>query len=57
MADAIMRGEKPTVNDTKTYNNGAKILSSSLLPMTAVDKSNYKKLLIDSGYIKEEQLK
>ena len=57
MADAIMRGEKPTVNDTKTYNNGAKILSSNLLPMTAVDKSNYKKLLIDSGYIKEEQLK
>ena len=57
MADAIMRGEKPQINDTKTYNNGAKVLQSNLLPMVAVDKSNYKKYLIDSGYIKESQLK
>ena len=56
MVDAIMSGKTPEINDTKTYNNGTKILPSYLIKPVAVDKSNYKKILIDSGYIKENQL-
>ena len=57
MVEALMAGKKPEINDTKTYNNGVKILPSYLLKPVAVDKTNYKKILIDSGYIKEDQLK
>jgi len=57
MVDALMTGSKPEVNDTKTYNNDVKVVPSYLLKPVAVDKTNYKKILIDSGYIKEDQLK
>jgi len=57
MVDALMTGGKPEINDTKTYNNGVKVLPAYLLKPVVVDKSNYKKVLIDSGYIKEAELK
>lgn len=57
MADAMLKGEKPEVNDEKTYNNGVKIVPSYLEVPVAVDKDNYKKELIDSGYYTEAQLK
>ena len=57
MVDAVMSGKKPEINDTKTYNNKVKIVPSYLLKPVAVDLSNYKQVLVDSGYIKEEQLK
>ena len=57
MVDALMSGKKPEVNDTKTYNNKVKVVPSYLLKPVSVDLSNYKRVLIDSGYIKEEQLK
>ncbi len=57
MANAVLSGKTPEINDTKTYNNGIKVLPSYLLKPILVDKSNYKKELIDSGYIKEEKLK
>ena len=57
MVEAIMAGKKPEINDTKTYNNGVKTLPSYLLKPVAVDKSNYEKILVGSGYIKAEQLK
>ena len=56
MVDAILNGQEPEVNDTKSYNNGAKVVPSYLLQPQFVDKSNYKKLLIDSGYYKEDEL-
>ena len=56
MVDAILNGQEPEVNDTKSYNNGAKVVPSYLLQPQLVDKSNYKKLLIDSGYYKEDEL-
>ena len=56
MVDAILNGQEPEVNDTKSYNNGAKVVPSYLLQPQFVDKSNYKKLLIDSGYYKESDL-
>ena len=57
MVDAMLSGKTVPVNDTKTYNNKVKIVPSYLLKPVAVDKTNYKAILVDSGYIKEEQLK
>lgn len=56
MVDDVLAGKKPQVNDTKTYNNKIKVVPSYLLKPVAIDLSNYKKELIGSGYIKEEQL-
>ncbi|MDR7307574.1 multiple monosaccharide ABC transporter substrate-binding protein [Rhodoferax saidenbachensis] len=57
MVDAVMGGKAPEINDTKTYNNKVKVVPSYLLKPVAVDLSNYKQVLVGSGYIKEEQLK
>jgi putative multiple sugar transport system substrate-binding protein len=57
MADAVLKGGKPEVNNSKDYDNGKKIVPSYLLEPVIVYKSNYKKVLIDSGYYKEEDLK
>ena len=57
LVDAVLSGKQPEINDTKTYNNKVKIVPSYLLKPVAVDLSNYKQVLIGSGYIKEEQLK
>lgn len=57
MVDALMTGSKPEINDTKTYNNDVKVVPSYLLKPVSVDKSNYEKVLIGSGYYKPEQLK
>jgi putative multiple sugar transport system substrate-binding protein len=57
MVDALLSGGKPEINDTKTYNNGIKVVPSFLLKPVAVDKSNWKPILIDSGYYKESDIK
>ncbi|APW44305.1 multiple monosaccharide ABC transporter substrate-binding protein [Rhodoferax saidenbachensis] len=57
LVDAIISGKKPEINDTKTYNNKVKVVPSYLLKPVSVDISNYKQVLVDSGYIKEDQLK
>ena len=57
MVDAVLSGKSPEINDTKTYNNKVKVVPSYLLKPVSVDLSNYKKVLVDSGYIKEDQLK
>lgn len=57
LVDAVLSGKKPEINDTKTYNNKVKVVPSYLLKPVPVDLSNYKEVLIGSGYIKEEQLK
>ena len=57
MIDALLSGGKVEVNDTKTYENGKKIVPSYLLKPVSVDASNWKAVLIDSGYYKESQIK
>ena len=57
MIDAMASGRQPEINDTKTYNNGVKIVPSYLLKPVAVDLSNWHAVLIDSGYYKESQIK
>jgi putative multiple sugar transport system substrate-binding protein len=57
MIDAMLSGKKPEINDTKTYNNGVKVVPSYLLKPVSVDASNWKEVLIGSGYYKEAQIK
>lgn len=55
MVDALLKGSEPEINDTKTYDNGVKIVPSYLLKPVSVDKSNWKEALIDSGYYTADQ--
>ncbi|MGD9913180.1 MAG: multiple monosaccharide ABC transporter substrate-binding protein [Rhizobiaceae bacterium] len=57
LVDAALSGGKPEINDEKTYENGVKTVPSYLLVPVSVDASNYKQIVVDSGYIKEEDLK
>ncbi len=57
MINAVMKGEEVEVNDTKTYDNGKKVVPSFLCEPVFADKDNYKKLLVESGYYTEDQLK
>ncbi|MTH33501.1 substrate-binding domain-containing protein [Paracoccus limosus] len=57
MVNAMMKGEEPQVNDTKTYNNGVKVVPSYLLEPVAVTEKNLKDVLVGSGYYTEDQLK
>ena len=56
MTDAILKGKKPKVNDTTSYNNGKKVVPSYLLKAQVLTKDNYKKLVVDSGYLTEKDL-
>ncbi len=55
MVDALLSGKSPEVNDTKTYNNGVKIVPAYLLKPVIVDKFNWRATLVDSGYYKPSQ--
>jgi len=57
LVDKVLSGGKPDGLDTKTYNNDVKVVPSILLTPHEVDKSNYQKLLVDSGYTKADDLK
>ncbi|HEU5295504.1 MAG TPA: multiple monosaccharide ABC transporter substrate-binding protein [Burkholderiaceae bacterium] len=57
LIDDVLSGKQPKINDTKTYNNGIKVVPSYLLKPVSVDASNWKPVLIDSGYYKESQIK
>jgi len=57
MVDAVLKGKKAPVNDTKTYDNGMKVVPSFLCDPVYADATNYKKILVDSGYYKATELK
>jgi putative multiple sugar transport system substrate-binding protein len=56
MGDAVLTGKKPEVNDTKTYDNGKKVVPSYLLKPVSIDKSNTQRL-VDDRYYTAGQLK
>jgi len=56
MVDALEKGGKAPVNDTKSYNNGVEVVPSYLLTPVYVDKSNYQSILIGGGYYTAAQL-
>ena len=57
MVDAVLSGKEPEINDTKTYNNGVKVVPSYLLEPQPVDAKNYEEVLVKSGYYTADQLK
>lgn len=56
MADAVLNGKEAEVNDTKTYNNGVKVVPSYLLEPVSVDVSNWESILVGSGYYTKDQV-
>ncbi len=57
MSEDLLNGKTPQTNDTTTYNNGVKVVPAMLLTPYIVNKDNYQKILVDSGYIKASDLK
>jgi putative multiple sugar transport system substrate-binding protein len=55
MVEAIEQGRPVPVNDTKTYENGVKVVPAYLLKPVVVDATNWKQVLVDGGYYKESQ--
>lgn len=56
MIDAVIEGSEPEINDTETYDNGKMVVPSYLCEPLSLDKDNYRELVIDSGYYKEEEI-
>jgi putative multiple sugar transport system substrate-binding protein len=56
MVDAIVKGGTVETNDTKTYNNGVKVVPSYLLPPVVVTKDDVKTKLVDSGFYTADKL-
>jgi putative multiple sugar transport system substrate-binding protein len=56
MIQEITSGATVTVNDTKSYDNGLKVVPTELLQPVACDKSNCKQILLDAKYYTDAQL-
>lgn len=56
MVDALLSGKQVAVNDTKSYNNGVKVVPAYLLTPVIVTQANWKQVLVDSGYYKQSQI-
>lgn len=56
MVDQIATGQKVDVNDTKSYDNGVKVVPTYLLAPVVVTKDDIKSKLIDSGFYKASDL-
>lgn len=56
MVDAVLQGKEPEINDTKTYNNGVKIVPAYLVRPYLIGKGDIKRLLVDSGYYTQDQI-
>ena len=50
MVEAIAGQKAPEINDTQNFMNGKKIVPAHVLKGIPVDASNYKSVLVDSGY-------
>lgn len=57
MVQALLGDSEPEINDTKTYDNGVKVIPSYLLEPVSVDASNWEKILIEGGYYTMDQVK
>ena len=56
MVDAILKGGKPEINDTKTYDNGTGVIPSYLCNPVFATRDKLREMLVDSGYYTAEQL-
>ena len=56
MVDALLAGKEVPVNDTKTYDNGVKVVPSYLLKPVSVGRDNWEEILVGSGYYTKDQI-
>jgi putative multiple sugar transport system substrate-binding protein len=56
MADAVLNGREPEVNDTETYNNKVKVVPSFLHESVIITKDNLVKEVVDTGYYTQEEV-
>src|SRR3981189_1241952 len=56
MVDPALSGKPAPATGTTPYKNGVKVVPSYLLKPVVVDKTNWEKVLIDSGYYKKAQI-
>ncbi len=56
MVGAALSGAEVPINNTTTYTNGVKFVPSFLLVPYSVDATNWRELLIDSGYYTADQI-
>jgi putative multiple sugar transport system substrate-binding protein len=56
MVQAVLEGTTPEINDKEQYNNNVITVPAYLCTPVAVDKDNYKELIVECGYYTEEQL-
>jgi putative multiple sugar transport system substrate-binding protein len=56
MVDQIAKGQTVEVNDSKTYDNGKKVVPSYLLPPQVVTKDAVESVLVKSGFYKASDL-
>ena len=56
MVEAALSGAEVPINNTTTYDNGVKVVPSYLLVPYSVDATNWRELLIDSGYYTADQI-
>jgi putative multiple sugar transport system substrate-binding protein len=54
--EAILAGNEPEINDTTTYDNGKKVVPSYLITPEVVVKDDVQVKLIDSGFLKAEDV-
>ena len=57
MLQQLFDGEKVDSNDDKSYDNGKGFVPTYLCTPGFVDKDNYKKVIVDTNYYTEDQLK
>ncbi|MET7472874.1 multiple monosaccharide ABC transporter substrate-binding protein [Streptomyces sp. NPDC005648] len=57
MVDDVLNKKTPQTNDTKTYDNGTKVVPAMLLQPVSVDKTNYEDVLVKGGYYTDAELK
>lgn len=58
MVDAALTNKKVSVNDEKTYDNGALVVPTQLLPPQTINASNWKSELVDKAkFYTEAQIK
>jgi len=56
MIREIAEKKTVTVNDTKSYNNGLKVVPTELLQPVEINKSNVKQVLLDAKYYTDAQM-
>ncbi|MDC4233828.1 sugar ABC transporter substrate-binding protein [Actinomyces sp. B33] len=54
--EAIGKGETPEANDTKTYDNGVKVVPSYLLEVQTIFKDNIESDIVGSGYYTADEV-